>query len=183
MGLKASQLADGEEIILNLRSHWKMVVPAVLVAVVLATGVGAASYLSRDQAQTAWITLGAAVLAVAIGVRYVLLPFWRWTTTRLVVTNRRVSQRSGLLTKVGRDIPLHRVNDLAVTKTLMDRVLGCGNLLISDATEKSGMEFIDVPRVEAVQVQIQNLLYHYDDGSDDGEWPPNEPERPRGAQR
>ena len=38
----------------------------------------------------------------------------------------------------------------------------------------------DVPHVEDVQVKLQNLLFAGDDGSDDGEWPPNEPRRARG---
>ena len=37
----------------------------------------------------------------------------------------------------------------------------------------------DVPRVEGVQVELQNLLFSADDGSDDGEWPPTEPRRRR----
>lgn len=178
--MKGSQLADGEQIILNLRSHWKTLIPAIIVAAVLVAIPTVASYLSYGHEYGSWISLGTTLVALIIGVRYVLIPIWRWTTSRFVVTNRKVSQRSGLLTKVSRDIPLHRVNDLAVTRTPVNRILGCGNLLISDATEKAGMEVIDVPRVESVQVQIQNLLYRYDDGSDDGEWPPNEPPRPRG---
>ena len=31
--------------------------------------------------------------------------------------------------------------------------------------------------VEEVQVELQNLLFAADDGSDDGEWPPTEPRR------
>lgn len=180
MGLKGHQLAEGETIILNLRTHAKALIVPAIVAVVLATAVSVLSYVVRSEDYGFWLSLAAVVVAVAIALRYVALPLWRWSTTRYIVTNRRVSQRSGLLTKVGRDIPLHRVNDIAVTRDVIDRMLGCGTLLISDATEKSGMELVDVPRVDAVQVQIQNLLYHYDDGSDDGEWPPTEPDRPRG---
>ena len=49
--------------------------------------------------------------------------------------------------------------------------------MISDATDKAGMELRDVPGVETVQVTLQNLLYRTDDGSDDGEFPPTEPPR------
>ena len=33
--------------------------------------------------------------------------------------------------------------------------------------------------IEDVQVELQNLLFAADDGSDDGEWPPTEPRRRR----
>lgn len=49
--------------------------------------------------------------------------------------------------------------------------------MVSDATEKQGMELHDVPRVDEVHVRLQELLYSADDGSDDGEWPPREPTR------
>lgn len=90
-----------------------------------------------------------------------------------------MSNRYGLLTKRGRDIPLYRINDVAIEKSVLDRMLGCGTLVISDATDKAGMELHDVPRVEEVQVELQNLLFSADDGSDDGEWPPTEPRRRR----
>lgn len=180
MGLKDHQLAEGEHVILNLRSHWKTLIEPLALATFLIFVIGAAWYFSSSYEYGVWVTLGAVALSLVVAAVFVAIPIWRWSTNRFVLTNRRVAQRSGLLTKVGRDIPLHRINDVALTKTLLDRILGCGNLMLSDATEKAGMELIDVPRVERVQVQIQNLLYQYDDGSDDGEWPPNEPQRPRG---
>ena len=33
------------------------------------------------------------------------------------------------------------------------------------------------PGPTEVHLRLQELLYSYDDGSDDGEWPPNEPQR------
>lgn len=181
MALKEKQLAEGEHIILDLRSHWKALAEPVTLAVFLLAVFWLVWYFLHDNSIGGWITLVAAVLAAAVAVVFVLIPIWRWSTNRFVVTNRRVSHRSGLLTKVGRDIPLHRVNDVEVRKGVLDRMLGCGTLLISDATDKAGMELHDVPKVEAVQVQIQNLLYQTDDGSDDGEFPPNEPRRARGV--
>ena len=60
---------------------------------------------------------------------------------------------------------------------LTDRLLGCGTLVISDATDKAGVTLHDVPRVEQVQVVLHDLLFSADDGSDDGEFPPREPRR------
>ena len=178
MALKDKHLADGEEIRLDLRTHWKALVGPLVLLVLLVAFV-AAAVLTRDSDQRTWIVLGVAVVALALAVPGVLVPVWRWNSTRYVFTNRRVSNRYGLLTKRGRDIPLYRINDVAIEKSVLDRMLGCGTLVISDATDKAGMELHDVPRVEGVQVELQNLLFSADDGSDDGEWPPTEPRRRR----
>ena len=125
---------------------------------------------------TMWVA-GAVTLVLAVWL--VVLPFLRWNTERYTVTTRRISHRHGIVTRRGRDIPLHRINDIALEKDLLDRLLGCGTLVVSDATQQSGMVLHDVPDVERVQVRLQDLLYSSDDGSDDGEWPPNEPDRRR----
>jgi hypothetical protein len=61
---------------------------------------------------------------------------------------------------------------------LIDRLLGCGTLIISDATEKAGVVLPDIPNVEQVQLQISDLLFTNDDGNDgDGSRVPGEPPR------
>jgi hypothetical protein len=68
---------------------------------------------------------------------------------------------------------------VAYEKHLLDRILGCGTLIISDATEKAGVVLPDIPNVEQVQLQISDLLFAGDDGSDDdGSRVPGEPRRP-----
>ncbi len=179
MALKDKHLADGEEIQLDLRTHWKALVLPLLLLVVLLVIVGATAALTQGVDWGMWAVVAVGAIALVLAVIGVLVPVWRWNSTRYVFTNRRVSHRHGLLTKKGRDIPLYRINDVAIEKGPLDRVLGCGTLVISDATDKAGMELHDVPAVESVQVTLQNLLFCTDDGSDDGEYPPSEPRRPR----
>ncbi len=163
MALKDTQLAEGEEIVLSTRTHWKALAEPVALGLFLIALTWAVWWFTRDLSAGGWIALVVAVLAAGVALIFVIVPVLRWLTGRYVITTRRVSHRSGILTKVGRDIPLHRINDVAIEKHLMDRVLGCGTLTISDATDKAGMELHDVPRVESVQVQLQNLLYARDD--------------------
>ncbi|QDO88751.1 PH domain-containing protein [Ornithinimicrobium ciconiae] len=180
MALKDKQLADGEKVILSIRTHWKALAEPVALGIFLLALLWLAWWFTQDLSYGNWVTLAVGVLALGIAAWFVAIPILRWLTERYVITNRRISHRTGILTKVGRDIPLHRVNDIAIEKNLIDRMLGCGSLVVSDATDKAGMLLHDVPGVESVHVQLQNLLYSRDDGSDDGEWPPNEPPRARG---
>lgn len=180
MGLKDRNLADGEQVILNLRTHVKAILRPVLVALLLVAVLVALWWFLRGEDYYAVVMWIAGAVALGLAAWLVALPVLEWNAERYVITNRRVAHRTGILNRKGRDIPLHRVNDISLDKSLLDRVFGCGTLVISDATQQQGMVLHDIPQVESVQVRLHNLLYDADDGSDDGEHPPNEPRRSRG---
>jgi len=175
LAMTVKDLTAGEDVVLELRTHlkalfWPLVLLVVLVAAVVATAV-----------------LGAPAIAVGVvGVVafllacLVVLPRWaRWLTTRYVVTTKRVLVRSGVVTRVGRDIPLYRINDIGSEQGPLDRLFGCGTITVSDASDKPGLVLRDVPDVDDVQVRLHELLFAHDDGSDEGEFPPGEPTRDR----
>lgn len=173
MGLSGKQLAEGETVVMVLRTHAKALIGPIAVLVALIVAVGAAWRLApAEYPWILWTVLGIAVIAAA---RWVILPHLRWMATDYTVTTKRIAMRSGLITREGRDIPLYRINDVASEKGVIDRLFGCGTLIISDASDGPGMTLHDVPHVEDVQVHLHELLFAHDDGSDDGEFPPTEP--------
>jgi uncharacterized membrane protein YdbT with pleckstrin-like domain len=180
MGLKDRNLADGEQVILNLRTHVKAILRPLLVALLLVLALVALWWFLRGEDYYLVVMWIAGAIALGLAAWLVVLPVLEWNAERYVITNRRVAHRTGILNRKGRDIPLHRVNDISLDKSLLDRVFGCGTLVISDATQQQGMVLHDIPKVESVQVRLHNLLYEADDGTDDGEYPPNEPPRSRG---
>lgn len=162
MALKEKHLADGERIVLDMRTHWKSLIPAISLLVAILALVLLSWWWAGDTDYATWVGIAVGVVTVVLLLAGVALPLLRWNSERYVVTNRRISHRSGILTQTGRDIPLHRVNDVGLEKDLLDRVLGCGTLIVSDATDKAGMRLHDVPDVETVQVTLQNLLHGSD---------------------
>ena len=52
-----------------------------------------------------------------------LLPFLRWYLWTYTLTNKRIVEQKGILTRTGRVIPLSRINDVAYEKNLNDRIL------------------------------------------------------------
>lgn len=180
MAFSDKLLAQGERVELELRTHIKKVVVPTLVLLVTIAAVSALIWLANDQAWPTWVTWAIVIVGVLVFVAWVLVPFLRWRTTIYVVTNRRLITREGIIKRTGRDIPLYRINDVTYEKDVLDRILGCGTLVVSDATDKAGVQLFDVPKVENVQVRLNELLFNADDGSDDGEFPPNEPPRPGG---
>lgn len=176
MGIQSTLGAD-EYVVLNLRTHVKSLFLAALVFVVTVVAAVVLALLAPEgsaQQGLRWAILGVAVVVI---LWWSVLPFLRWITSRYTITNRRLITRSGIITRTGRDIPLYRINDVTYEKGLLDRILDCGTIVISDATDKAGVVLHDVPRVEKVQVQLHDLLFAADDGSDDGEFPPTEPRR------
>lgn len=151
-------LADDERVVMDLRPHWKALVIPVLVLLAVA-GLGSyaiAAMPSGEYQQYGRIAvLAAAVLAL---LAFTVVPFLRWRTTRFIVTSHRVLFRSGVLARRGRDVPLARVNDVTFSHSLLERLLGCGTLVVESAGERGQVVLSDIPRVERVQRELYRLV-------------------------
>lgn len=147
-------LADDEEVVLHLHPHWKVLVLPVLVFLLLAalTGFGVARIDSTPG--------DIAVVAVALVLLcwLTIAPLLRWRTTHFVITTHRVLLRRGILARSGRDVPLSRVNDVSFEHSLLERMLGCGTLVVESAGERGQVSLDDVPRVERVQSTLYQLV-------------------------
>jgi len=174
MAISKKLLSDGEHVVVSVRTHPKALIGPVALLIVVVAGVITAAMMQPETG----IMIAVAVVAVLAVILWVFIPFLRWMTSTYTVTNRRLITRSGILSRTGRDIPLFRINDVAYEKGLLDRLLGCGTLIISDASEKAGLVLPDIPNVEQVHLQISDLLFAKDDGNDDdGSRVPGEPPR------
>lgn len=163
--MKEEQLADGENIVMQLRTHPKKVVKPILLLLLLLVVIVALWVLPVPLDQMVlWF---ATLVLVVLGLVAAAAPFLRWRTTRYIITNQRVALRTGILTQTGRDIPLYRINNVTFEKQLSDRFFGCGTLVISDGTDQPGMVLDDVPDVEQVQRTLQDLVRQGKQLSDD----------------
>lgn len=152
-------LNPGEEIIFHTRTHVKaLVFPSIILIVV----VGAASWLAsqvdsgNDRKGTYYIAI--AVVAALLVIWFFVRPFLTWLTATYTVTNRRLTTHQGVITRTGHDIQLTRISDVSYEKGLLDRILGCGTLIVSDASEL-GVKLPDVPQVAERQRILSDLLY------------------------
>ena len=107
------------------------------------------------------------VVALVLAVWLVVKPFLAWLTTTYTVTDRRLITRTGILSRRGHDIPVMRISDVAYEHGLLDRLLGCGTLVISDASERGQVRLHDIPRVE--QARSCDRSTHAARPSDDDE--------------
>ncbi|WP_433265378.1 PH domain-containing protein [Actinosynnema sp. CS-041913] len=162
-------LSPSEHVVIHKHPHWKMLLLPVLVFLLAAGGGAYLAALVSDAswASVAWIAI--AVVASVLVAWLTLTPVVRWRTTHFIVTSDRVMYREGVLKRTGLDIPLTRINSVRFEHSLLDRVLGCGTLIIESASDEP-LEFDDIPGVE----KVHSLLYReINDNPDDDFQPEN----------
>jgi membrane protein YdbS with pleckstrin-like domain len=150
MGYPAKLLNPGETIAIDVRPHWRYLAGPLFATAVVVVGGIVALVESIDKWALVAIAAVLVVVLVWLGVRYV-----KWTTTTFVVTNQRLILRRGVFKREGREILLDRLTDISYDQTFMDRILGCGDILIESPGRDSQERFEDLPH----PVRIQNEIY------------------------
>jgi len=163
VGFPEKLLNEGEHVVVSTRTHVKVLIGAlfVLLLTVFLAAFAAAlveRQVSSDGVRTA-IGVVVGVAAVVVLVQWVLKPFVRWYTTTYTFTNRRFIQRQGFIAKSGRTIPLNRISGVDFDIGLVDRLFGCGTLVVSDASEEGRVPLKDIPDVEDVQRRVAAELH------------------------
>ncbi len=155
MAIKARDLNDGESVVFSVRTHPKALLLPVLTLVLL-LAVGVVAEILLDDAVVGWVVWALVIVGAAWRFGWPLL---EWLTSTYTVTDRRLITRHGVITQRGHDIPLSRISDVAYELDLVDRVLGCGTLVISDASTHGRVELHDIPDVRTAQRQLNDLLH------------------------
>lgn len=142
-------LTDGEEIIRQFRPHWKVLIPAILWAMLLAALAGlATAMLSIDWV---WWSAGLAVaLWIALSVRSLL----NWYATNYVLTDERIVVRRGLVARNGTEIPLENITNVLFSQRVIERLLGYGDVTIESAGSQGQSRLTDIPDPEAFQSEV-----------------------------
>jgi uncharacterized membrane protein YdbT with pleckstrin-like domain len=158
-------LNEGESVVVDTRTHPKAVLgPFLILLVILAVAVfGDRTFADGNVALGWWIVAG------LLALWWVVKPVIEWLTASYTFTTRRLITRSGILVRRGHDIPLARISDVAYEMGVIDRMLGCGTLIISDASTHGRVILHDIPQVEETQRTLNQLLHghHPDPGPPD----------------
>lgn len=161
MAISRRLLNEGEQVVVDTRTHVKALLwPLVCLVVLLAVGTWVQVGIDHRT-----VTLAVWVLIAAGIIWFVLRPFVVWATATYTVTDRRLITRHGVIVRRGHDIPLARISDVAYEFGLIDRMLGCGTLIISDASTHGQVKLHDIPRVEETQRRLNQLLQDIHDST------------------
>jgi uncharacterized membrane protein YdbT with pleckstrin-like domain len=151
-----SGLSAGERSVLKLHQHWKTVLRPILILALLVAATLAVLLLVPHLVAAARLGVGAVALVLAIV--FVAGPLLRWWTTSYELTNRRLRLRAGVLTRRGRDFPLSRISDVSFAQGLLDRMLGCGRLVVESPGEHGQLVLTEIPSVQQVQATLFQLV-------------------------
>ncbi|MTD59056.1 PH domain-containing protein [Amycolatopsis pithecellobii] len=161
-------LSENEQVIVHSHPHFKMLIWPVFWLIVT---VGAGAWLltlvggvTAGWGQVAEIAIG--VVGIVLICWLFLAPLIRWRTTHFIVTTDRLITREGVFKRVGIDIPMSRINSVQFEHGLVDRIFGCGTLVVESASHEP-LRFDDIPRVERVHTVIYREVNDnpYDDFS------------------
>jgi membrane protein YdbS with pleckstrin-like domain len=169
VAINPKNLNPGEKVIFSTRTHVKaLVVPALVLLVVAGVAGWLAAQVDSDGKHAKAFYLAVAIVALLVVLWFCVRPFLTWLTATYTVTDRRLTTHQGVISRSGHDIPLSRISDVSYEKGILDRLLGCGTLVVSDASEKGRVSLPDVPGVEEKQLMLSDLLYkgsQHDDGT------------------
>ncbi len=152
-------LNTDETVVADVRPHWSFVFGPVFSAFIAVAGTIA--LLIAFSGIPSWAEM-AMLVAIVVCLAWMAGRYLRWSTTSLVVTNQRVVYRSGVIARHGREIPLAKLNDLAVSQSIGQRLVGAGRLFIESAGERGEDSVPPVPRPAEIQRTINREidLYH-----------------------
>lgn len=159
MGFSEKHLSDDEQIVYHMRTHVKALIMPVVVLLLLAAGIGyGLGALPEDGAMATVGNWAILIVGLAVLAGWVVWPLLTWLTTTYTVTSERLLTRRGIVTRTGRDIPLRVINDVAYEMQLNDRILRCGTLVVSAASEQGQVRLKDVPQVQEIQLRLSELV-------------------------
>lgn len=169
-------LSPGEEVAFEVRKH------------------AAALLLPVAQAGLAWIMLFLIHFALSlpsdsnpidtltfiIAMAFTLRAIWRWfewQIERVLVTNKRIVEISGIITRRVASMPLGKVTDLTYQRGFVARWLKYGELILESAGQNQALESISfIPRPDVFYRDFMELLNNdsenrRSDNKDTGEIP------------
>ena len=150
-------LTAEEDLVFHLRPHWKAAVrPSLVLAFFLAATLVAWVMLPTTMGGRIGIGV-VATLGVIIGARRGVWPLLVWRCTHYIFTDERILLQDGVLNRDRRDLPLARVNDHAMSQSLLGRMLGYGQMTIDSIGDQVAV--LDaVPHVQFVQTTLYQLI-------------------------
>jgi uncharacterized membrane protein YdbT with pleckstrin-like domain len=151
-------LTEGEHFVLQLHPHWKTLLRPVLILIVVVAAALTGLILIPPASNMGIARLAIGAVAVVMIMIWFVVPLLRWRTTTYELTTRRLRLRSGILSRSGRDFPLIRISDVSFSHGLIDRLLGCGRLVVESAGEHGQLVLNEIPTVERVQATLFQLV-------------------------
>ncbi|MCC9175157.1 PH domain-containing protein [Arthrobacter sp. zg-Y179] len=158
------KLSPGEHIIAAGRPHarslWK---PLVFAGITGALAGYALGWLGRDSLPgqlaefSPYLQPAVVVLAVLLLARYAVPPVLRWLAGLIILTDRRLIQRQGVLMRREHEIALAAIYQLEIRQSVTDRMQRSGTLIL-DLGHGRIMQYPAVPEVHRFRSMVVSAI-------------------------
>jgi uncharacterized membrane protein YdbT with pleckstrin-like domain len=173
MTFAKKNLNPDETVALDMHPHWwYFAAPAVSLLVMVVLGI--VLIVGTDENTSGRKALSVLVIALLIiAALWLVVRYLKWITTYFVITSHRLIFRTGVLGKSGIEIPLERINNVNFHQSVLERLIGAGDLLIESGGEDGQSRYTDIRHPDRVQrlihAQMENTAQRhgsYAKGSD-----------------
>jgi membrane protein YdbS with pleckstrin-like domain len=151
-------LANDEQVVVEVRRHPAVLAAPVLTAfAVIVAGIVVGIFLTPASTHDFVDTV--AGLVVLFFILRAGWRVWEWWADRIVVSDRRIFEISGILTRTVASMPVERVTDMTYKRTIFGRLLGFGEIIVESAGQEQGLSSIDhIPHPDEFYRTITSLV-------------------------
>ena len=133
---------------ITIRPTLKFIKAGAIALLALVLGADIA-YWMRNSGDLGWLPLLTPVVLIWPGVRWL-----RNRATKAVIAEDRLRYETGWTSKVTRNIQLSKIQDVRVDQSLLQRMLGVGNISIETAGETSRLTIWSIDHPQTVADEI-----------------------------
>ena len=146
MGYVEDLLASNEQVVYTSRKHWIAPLFATVAGTLLTLG-GLVAISLAFFIDATWLmnlVRWGGGLALLVGVVLLIRAFVNWWSEHYLVTNQKVLKVSGILRKSVEGSALEKINDSAISQSLLGRWLDYGTLSVMTASDESNLHYTNM---------------------------------------
>jgi Bacterial PH domain len=149
-------LIPSERAVVVTRRHWASLAKVgASCAAVFLVALLIVLYLSEEQF---FAVIG--VLGLLGSLAWFGFAWWFWATEEFVITDKRVLNVNGVITRRVGIMPLTKVTDLTYERSVMGRLLGYGVFVMESAGQHQAMSRIEyLPKPDRLYHEVSTLLF------------------------
>jgi uncharacterized membrane protein YdbT with pleckstrin-like domain len=135
-------LSHDERVVIEVRRHVIVLARSGATAAVAVIAAGTIGWITTPLEGAAWLDTALGLIALFIAARFGWR-LWQWWVDRIVVTDQRIFEVSGVLTRKVASMPLTRVTDMTYRRSLGGRLFGYGDLIVESAGQDQALSHIN----------------------------------------
>lgn len=162
-------LTDDESVVVEEHPHWRVLL-APFFWFILTVGAVVAAFQVNDP--PGWLIPAVSLLSLVFFLGLGVPPLVKRQFTLYVLTSERIVVRTGVLNRSSKEIPLESISNVVFNQSVLERMLGYGDVFLESSGETSATRLDDVADPELFQSRVyaarEERSMHFSRGSGGG---------------